>query len=333
MKTAIIDLHVHLDGSIPLRTADEILKRLDIPMGEAELRHKMQAPQDCRDLNEYLSVFDLPLRLMQSKEGIGAVTKAFHEELERQGLYYAEPRFALSSLRREGLRPEEVLEAVLRGREDFYHEHPNTKLHTGFLICAMRGEGKEAEREALESFEIAAAYLGKGVLGVDLAGAEALFPTRNFRGIFQRARELSLPYTIHAGEAAGAESVREALDFMPWRIGHGVRAYGDRALMEMLAKKKILLELCPSSNIQTRIFKSIEDFPIRELLEAGLKLSINTDNMTVSNTTLEREFSLIRKLGIPAETERSLVENAIDGIFSGKEEKERLQKLLKSPSC
>lgn len=328
MQTAIIDLHVHLDGSIPLRTAGKLLHRLGLhrEWDEAALRRNMQAPEDCPDLNAYLSVFDLPLRLMQSREGIEAVSYAFHELLAQQGLLYAEPRFAPSGLTGQGLRQEEALQSALRGRERYYREHPDSVLHSGFLLCAMRGDSRENARENTECFELAAEYLGRGVLGVDLAGAEALYPTERYRELFERAAKLGLPYTIHAGEAAGEESIRAALSFQPQRIGHGIRAAESPELLRELAARQIPLELCPSSNLQTRIFPELSAFPLRMLYGQGVKLTVNTDNMTVSNTSLSRELSLLRiYCGLDLRMERTLLENAVDSIFAGEEERVRLR--------
>lgn len=347
MKNIGIDLHVHLDGSIPLSTAEELFRSLDIKLSEemlrslgttnkqlsqSELRKGMEAPASCSDLNEYLSVFELPLQLMQSREGIEAVSYAFHRELDLQGVMYAEPRFALSLLTRQGLSQEEALLSALKGRDRYFAENPSSRLNTGFLICAMRGEGKAHQAANAESFEIAAAYYGKGVLGVDLAGAEGLFPTANYKELFKYAEENGLPFTIHAGEAAGPDSIREALAFRPMRIGHGVRAVEDAALMQELSELQIALELCPTSNIQTCIFRDISEFPLKQLMEQGIRLTINTDNMTVSNTDISREFKLLREYcGMDEKMEQQLLLNAADSIFMGDNEKNRLKtELLKT---
>ena len=322
---ALIDLHVHLDGSIPLPAAAQLAADAGLDFSLAELQKKMQVPAHCQDLNQYLATFELPLKLMQSAQGIRTVAKAFHEQLDAEGILYAEPRFAPGSLTAGGLSQQEVLKAALAGRADFYAEHPQSELHTAYIICAMRGTGKELKHKNEESIDLAAAYLGNGVVAADLAGAEALFATENFSSLFAEAQRKNVPFTIHAGEAAGPESIKAALRLGAQRIGHGVRSLEDAGVIQDLKATKVALEICPTSNLQTRIFESIERFPLEQLLDAGLTVTINTDNMTVSNTTLSHEFELLQQhCGLDKNTARELAENAARAVFSDSSEKDRL---------
>ena len=322
---ALIDLHVHLDGSIPLPAAVQLAAEEGLDFSLAELQEKMQVPAHCQDLNQYLATFELPLKLMQSAQGIRTVAKAFHEQLDTEGILYAEPRFAPGSLTAGGLSQQEVLEAALAGRADFYAEHPQSALHTAYIICAMRGTGEELKHKNEESIDLAAAYLGNGIVAADLAGAEALFATENFSSLFAEAQRKNVPFTIHAGEAAGPESIKAALRLGAQRIGHGVRSLEDAGVIQDLKATKVALEICPTSNLQTRIFESIERFPLEQLLDAGLTVTINTDNMTVSNTTLSHEFELLQQhCGLDKNTARELAENAARAVFSDSSEKDRL---------
>jgi len=322
---ALIDLHVHLDGSIPLPAAAQLAAEAGLDLSLAELQEKMQVPDHCQDLNQYLATFELPLKLMQSAQGIRTVARAFHEQLDTEGILYAEPRFALGSLTAEGLSQQEVLEAALAGRADFYAEHPQSALHTAYIICAMRGTDEELKHKNEESIDLAVAYLGNGVAAADLAGAEALFATENFSSLFAEAQRKDVPFTIHAGEAAGPESIKAALRLGAQRIGHGVRSLEDAGVIQDLKAAKVALEICPTSNLQTRIFESIERFPLEQLLDAGLTVTINTDNMTVSNTTLSHEFELLQQhCGLDKNTARELAENAARAVFSDSSEKDRL---------
>ena len=322
---ALIDLHVHLDGSIPLPAAAQLAAEAGLDFSLAELQKKMQVPAHCQDLNQYLATFELPLKLLQSAQGIRTVAKAFHEQLDAEGILYAEPRFAPGSLTAGGLSQQEVLEAALAGRADFYAEHPQSALHTAYIICAMRGSGEELKHKNEESIDLAAAYLGNGVAAADLAGAEALFATENFSSLFAEAQRKNVPFTIHAGEAAGPESIKAALRLGAQRIGHGVRSLEDAGVIQDLKATKVALEICPTSNLQTRIFESIERFPLEQLLDAGLTVTINTDNMTVSNTTLSHEFELLQQhCGLDKNTARELAENAARAVFSDSSEKDRL---------
>lgn len=327
---ALIDLHVHLDGSIPLSAAAQLAAEAGLDFSLAELQEKMQVPAHCQDLNQYLSTFELPLKLMQSEQGIRAVVKAFHKQLDAEGILYAEPRFAPGSLTAEGLSQQEVLEAALAGRADFFSENPQSELHTAYIICAMRGTGEELKHKNEESIDLAAEYLGKGVVAADLAGAEALFATENFSSLFAEAQRKDVPFTIHAGEAAGPESIKAALRLGAQRIGHGVRSLEDMSVIQDLKAANIALEICPTSNLQTRIFESTERFPLEQLLDAGLTVTVNTDNMTVSNTTLSHEFELLQQhCGLDKNTARELAENAARAVFSDSGEKDRLLAYLR----
>ena len=322
---ALIDLHVHLDGSIPLPAAAQLAAEAGLGFSLAELQEKMQVPAHCQDLNQYLATFELPLKLMQSAQGIRTIAKAFHEQLDTEGILYAEPRFAPGSLTAGGLSQQEVLEAALAGRADFYAEHPQSALHTAYIICAMRGTGEALKHKNEESIDLAAAYLENGVVAADLAGAEALFATENFSSLFAEVQRKDVPFTIHAGEAAGPESIKAALRLGAQRIGHGVRSLEDAGVIQDLKAANVALEICPTSNLQTRIFESIECFPLEQLLDAGLTVTINTDNMTVSNTTLSREFELLQQhCSLDKNTARELAENAARAVFSDSSEKDRL---------
>ena len=193
-------------------------------------------------------------------------------------------------------------------------------LRSNLILCCMRG--KDNREENLETIRVAKECLWKGVGAVDLAGAEALFPTENFAGLFALAKELEIPYTIHAGEAVGPESVYKALEFGAKRIGHGVRSIEDENLMKRLAEEEITLELCPTSNLNTSIFSSYEEYPLRKLMEAGVKVTINTDNMTVSNTTVAAELQhMMEAVQLTEEEMHQLAENAASAAFAEEETK------------
>ena len=142
--------------------------------------------------------------------------------------------------------------------------------------------------------ELAAKYRGEGVVGVDLAGAEALYPTENYREVFALASRLGLNVTIHAGEAAGADSVRAALDFGARRIGHGVAAAGSEELLKRIVAENVLIEVCPTSNVQTGAVPSLSEHPIARFLERGVPVAVCSDNMTVSDTDARLEWMKVQ---------------------------------------
>ena len=281
-KYAIIDLHLHLDGSMSLECARSLAKKQGIALpDDKELLSRLRVSDDCRDLNEYLERFDLPLSLLQTAEAISESVERLCNELQSQGLIYAEIRFAPQLHLQKGLTQEEVVLAAIEGlnRSDFF---------ASLILCCMRGaDNREAN---IETVRLVKKYLEKGVCAVDLAGAEALFPNEGFVDVINYARSLSLPMTLHAGEALGADSVASAIELGADRIGHGVRSIENPKILKSLAEKKIPLELCPTSNLNTRVFDDLKDYPIRTFLESGVLITVNTDNMSVSATTLAEEY-------------------------------------------
>lgn len=295
----MIDLHLHLDGSLPISCVRELAELQHLPL-PANLEAELRVPSDCRDLNQYLACFQLPVSLLQSAGALRLAASALAKELRAQELSYAEVRFAPQLHTEQGLSQEGAIEAVCQGFEGY-------DIQT--ILCCMRGGTRE---ENLLTVELAAKWLGHGVCAADLAGAEALFPTGGYGEIFRRAKALGVPFTIHAGEAAGPESIRAALDMGASRIGHGVRAVEDEALMAELAERQIPLELCFTSNLQTRAVAPAAAFPLREFLRRGIAATVNTDNMTVSGTNLRLEYE---RLGLTEEEKRIVEANALRAAF------------------
>ncbi len=323
----MIDLHLHFDGSLLPRTVLELAREqgIRLPAEEPdELKLFLTAPEDCKSLNEYLEKFDLPLLVLQTKEAVRKGMYTLVSSLKEQGMLYAEIRFAPQLHTRKGLSQEQVVKAAVLGMQEAM---AGSFFKAKLILCCMRGADNREEN--LQTVRTAAAFLGRGVAAVDLAGAEALYPTADYEEVFALARELSLPFTIHAGEADGAESVEAAIRMGASRIGHGVRAGEDARLLEELRERRIPLEMCPSSNVQTKAVPSLLEHPILEFLRKGLIVTVNTDNMTVSDTTVEREFGLLReKLGMTREEHRQLLLNAADAAFLTEEERWRLRDVL-----
>lgn len=304
-----IDLHLHLDGSL---TPAYVIRQaktqgIELPAWEeSELVKYMTAPADCQDLNEYLEKFDLPCSVMQTEDGLTDAARDVCSQMKEQGLKYVEIRFAPQLHTKKGLTQEQVVKAVLKGL--LCDDNFQAKI----ILCCMRNDNNEQEN--LETIHIAAKYLGKGVVAADLAGAEALFPTSSFEKIFKEAKMEGIPFTIHAGEAAGPESIWTALKFGAHRIGHGVRCLEDEELVTYLRENQIPLEVCPTSNFQTKAVKG--EYPLKKMLEKGLCVTLNTDNTTVSGTTLKKEYEVAgNQLGLTEEEINILKENAEKARF------------------
>jgi len=311
-----IDLHLHLDGSLSARTILNLAKEENITLPadtEEGLCPYITAQMDCKSLNEYLQCFELPLLVLQTGNCLEIAAYELAKDLEAKGLIYAEIRYAPGLHVRKGLDQEGAIRAVLAGLGRAMRESRNgIVLRT--ILCCMRGADTHATN--LETVRLAAEYLGRGVVAVDLAGAEALYPTGDYEEEFTYAKRLGVPFTIHAGEAAGPESIWKALEFGAVRIGHGVRAIEDEELMRELKERGTVLEMCPISNLQTKAIEDIRDYPLRTYLEQGIKVTINSDNMTVSNTWAGKEFEyLFQYYGLTEAEAGLLQENAKAAAF------------------
>lgn len=323
-----VDLHLHLDGSLPLKTILSLADKQKIPLPTYDpiaLCSYVSVPPNCSNLNEYLRCFKLPLQLLQTPEALFQAVYDLCEELTLQQVAYAEIRFAPQLHTRQSLTQTEAVEAVLAGLKKAQRNFP---LQSQLILCCMRIPDPQTEN--FETLCVAEKFLGQGVCAVDLAGAEALFPTQNYAELFQEARKRGLPFTIHAGEAAGSASIQNALDFGAHRIGHGIRCMENASLMKQLKQRQIPLEICPKSNLDTKAIPGgISHYPLMNLLEQGLFITINTDNMTVSGTTLAQEFALLKKyFSLSPEQEKRLMKNAVQAAFLSESEKTALWKKI-----
>lgn len=320
----MIDLHLHFDGSLPVKTVWNQAKKQNIKLGVQDieaLKEKLTVSQDCQNLDEYLEKFELPLRVMQTMEGIIECMEDLIKELEEEGILYAEIRFAPQLHCQRGLTQEQVVKGAIAGLNNGCS---NRNFKGQLILCCMRGDCNQGAN--LETVKLAKEYLNNGVCGCDLAGAEGLFKTKEFEPLFQEAKALGVPFTIHAGEADGPESIKAAIEFGAKRLGHGVRCVEDPSLVAQLIEEKITLECCPISNVHTKAVSSMEEHPLLPLLRQGMCVTINTDNRTVSHTTIEREIRELKKACPMTQDELFLLYNhAIDGAFLEEAEKRKLR--------
>lgn len=323
-----IDLHLHLDGSVPVATVKKLMQEHGMPQ---LIDQELSVDNSCSSLEEFLEKFALPNQLMQTKHDLETIVFDLLTELKSQGLVYAEIRFAPQLHTKKGLTQREVIASAISGIKKFYQRQKEDKdhpeLHAGLILCLMRFAHNNIEN--METVELAKEFLGKGVVGLDLAGAEGPIPNINYQKFFQRAQDLDVPYTIHAGEAAGPDSIRQALEMGAKRIGHGIRCTEDPALTQYLIDHQIILECCATSNMNTKAFDQIDSYPIKKLLHMGMKVTLNSDDMTVSNTNLPHEYQLLEeKTALTPEEETTLYLNAVDAAFTTPDEKIRLRALI-----
>ncbi len=283
-----IELHLHLDACVRIETAREIGRDTGLALPEP-LRDALVAPEVCENLFDYLRRLDLALEVMQRAADLERIARELVEELAADGVVHAEVRFAPQLHTRRGLTMQEVLDAVHRGLRAGSRAHGVT---TGLILCCLRHRPAD---EGLLVARLAAANLDR-VCALDLAGDEGNFPEAAPHILaFRAAREAGLRLTVHAGENAGAQSMREALDLLgAERIGHGVRIEEDPALVDRVAAESIALDMCPRSNVQTCAVASMVRHPIDRLLRRGLRVTVSTDGRTTSDTSVTAELERLR---------------------------------------
>ncbi|WP_350347354.1 adenosine deaminase [Agromyces sp. G08B096] len=308
-----VSLHDHLDGGLRPQTLIELGDELglDLPTSDAdELADWFTAQADSGSLVEYLKTFDLTTAVMQTREGLTRVAREFVQDLAADGVVYGEIRWAPEQHLTRGLSLDEAVEAVQAGLEQGADDvrHQGRSIRTGQLITAMR----HADR-GLEIAELAVRHRDRGVVGFDIAGAEAGFPPSRHRTAFDYLASRFFPVTVHAGEADGIESIRGALiDGRALRLGHGVRLAEDLVIerqddentyvslgqvAQWVRDREIALETSPSSNLQTGAIAAwgdeLVDHPFDLLYQLGFRVTVNTDNRLQSGTSLTRELWLL----------------------------------------
>lgn len=285
-----IDLHLHLDGSLSIPFLKSLALENGLTMTDSEVRNAVTVSSSCQSLPEYLRCFELPTRLLQTEKSLTLATFDVIQQLENQGLSYAELRFAPQHYTRLGLTQQQTVAAVLNGVN--MAKQANLKIRIGILLC-MFVTGSPAQNQ--ETAELAVAYQNIGIAGLDLAGPESAVPLSEFETLFHYAYLSDLPFTIHAGECGNYDNISKAISFGARRIGHGCAARFSEECMRLLEREQIVLELCPTSNVQTKAVPSLFEHPIRTFFDRGILVTVNTDNMTVSHTTLDKEYTLLKK--------------------------------------
>lgn len=319
-----VELHCHLEGAIWPEALLELKEKYKLPLPSeslTELRAAIQVGPSDKTLLDFLKKFEVIGRLFVSEEVIEQITESVVRDAAADGVRILEIRFAPCYMAEAaGLDPMRVAEAVLRaGRR----AAEKVGVEIKFILIAVRNSSPPDAEKVLEI----ASRLGVGsISGFDLAGDEGNFPPGLFADVFRRAAQIGLRITVHAGEAAGADSVRGALSFLgAERIGHGVRANEDRHLLEQLRESRIPLEMCLTSNRQTGAVQPGKRHPFKEYLAAGLKVTLNTDDPAVSGVRLSDEFySAIMEYDLTVEELKHLLNSAIEASFADNRAKARV---------
>jgi adenosine deaminase len=316
------ELHCHLDGSVRPETLLELAREYNVVMPRptaTELRDFMLV-RDARNLEEYLDKFAVTLSVMQHADALERIAFELAEDAHREGVWYLETRFAPVLNVRAGLAVNDVVEAVAKGLARAEREYG---IVGRVIVTALRDLDPAI---SLEMARLAVAFRGNGVVGFDLAGGEAGHPAARHAAAFAHAREHELACTCHAGEGDGAESVRQAVQTCcAHRVGHGTRLFEDAALMEFVNDRRIPIEICITSNVQTHATTSFAAHPVRRYFDAGLNVLLNTDNRLMSGTTLTDEYAAAAKhLGFTFDELARMALNGFESAFLHHHERTRL---------
>lgn len=279
-----IESHVHLDTCLSFH----YVKQINPSITFNQFAQTFIAPEKCEDLGDFLKCIEPQLNILQTKTAIIQAVDDLFEQLNNDHVIYVEIRFAPLLHTRKGLTSEEVVETVLQAME---HAKKKYRIEAGLILCTLR---HFSESQSMETAQLVMKYQHRQVVALDLAADEARFSLDNHRAAFDYVRSHGGQVIAHAGEALGHESVLETLDTLKVsRIGHGVRSIENEEMIERLKHDKVLLEVCPSCNITCNIFDNIQEHPVNELKNRGVRLNINTDARTVANTTLNQEYQLL----------------------------------------
>ncbi len=287
------DLHVHLDGSLRIPTMLDLAEQrgVKLPADTPEgLRQVMHCGENTGSLVEYLKAFDITLSVMQTEDSLYRSAYELAEDAAKENVRYMEVRYAPMLHARGGLRMVAVVEAVLAGLREAEKDHG---IESRVIICGIRNISPES---SLEMARLAVAYKNRGVVAFDLAGAEYDHPAKHHREAFQLIRNNNINCTIHAGEAFGPESISQAIHVCgAHRIGHGCRLREDGDLLHYVNDHRIALECCPSSNVQTGAVASLATHPLKLYHDLGVRVTVNTDNRLITDTTVSKELWLCHK--------------------------------------
>ncbi len=317
------ELHCHLDGSLRVSTIIDLAahQKVELPAKNQEDLHNILAIKEkMKNLEEYLEIFDITLSVLQTPESLMRVAFELAEDCWNDGVRYVEVRYSPILHTQEGMTSSESIDAVKKGLDQAESEFG---IKTGIIICGIRNISPEV---SLKLADLAVQYKNKGVVGFDLAGAEENFPAKHHQEAFELILKKNINATLHAGEAFGPESIHQAIHACgAHRIGHGTRLRENEDLMAFVNDHRISLEICLKSNIQTRSIPSLEVHPFKYYLDQHLRVTLNTDNRLISDTTLTDEYLLaVNTFNLTLQDIRTIIINGFKSAFLPHNERREL---------
>ncbi|MFL5611936.1 MAG: adenosine deaminase [Gemmatimonadaceae bacterium] len=313
------ELHCHLDGSVRPETLLDLARehRVQMPKQTPEELAAFMRVDDAQSLEDYLRRFDVTISVLQSEEALERVAYELAEDATEDGVRYIEVRNAPILNVVQGLTLVQAIEAPLRGLRRAENDFG---IIARFILCGLR---QFPPTDSLEMAKLAVEFKNEGVVAFDLAGGEKGNPAADHAEAFRYAREHNLAVTVHAGEGDGSDSVRQAVHICGAdRIGHGTRLIEDPELTQYVNDRRIALEVCLTSNVQTRVADSYASHPLREYFDRGLNVTLNTDNRLMSATTLTDEYVFAAEhLGFTVEELAAVALNGFESAFLPWEER------------
>jgi adenosine deaminase len=308
------DLHCHLDGSMRLKTILELAEQQKVKLpadNEDALAQAIHMGQVCKSLEEYLVAFDVTLSVLQTAEALYRSAYELAVDAAAENVKYLEVRYSPALHLQKGLKMTTVIDSVLEGLRAAKRE---TGIKCGVIVCGIRHINPQT---SMRLAELSVAYKNRGVIGFDLAGAEASFPAKDHKDAFQLILKNNVNCTAHAGEAFGPESISQAIHYLgAHRIGHGTRLREDGDLLNYVNDHRIPLEVCPTSNVQTGAVSSLDAHPLKFYFDYGLRVTINTDNRLITDTTVTKELWLAHKhLGLALEDLTTIIVSGFKSAF------------------
>ena len=326
-KLPKIELHCHLDGSVRVETVIDIAKKENIDMtsyDSEKVSELLRVPSNCTSLVEYLKKFEIPNKIMQTKESLKRVTFELLEDAHKENIKYMEIRFAPILHTNKGLSIKEVIKSVING---INYAEEKYDIKANLILGCMRNM---SENDAILVINEGKEFLGKGVVAVDLCGPENENFSEEYKNAINLARSYGYRVTIHAGEAASGKNVVEAINLLgAERIGHGINIKDMKEAYELVKNKKITLEMCPTSNIHTKAIDSMKQYPFYSFYKDGISVTLNTDNRTVSNIDLTNEINLIKdNFNMTIDEYKDIYLNTVESTFADEKTKDWLRKLI-----
>lgn len=323
-----IELHCHLDGSVRVETIYELAKKqgIQVPEDMSELKTKLVAPESCPSLDEYLKRFSLPVRVMQTKEALKRITFELFQDGANENIKYMEVRFGPLLHVNKGLDLVQVIESVLEGMNEACSKYD---IQGNIIISALRTMPKD---RLYELIDVGSQYLGKGVVAFDLASSELEGFAEDFKPYLDHARQKGYRVTIHAGETGVGQNVHDSILLLgAERIGHGIFIHDTPHAYDLVKERGTVLEVCPTSNVQTKAVQSMESHPMDDFYRDHIRVTINTDNRTVSDTSLTREVErVMTTFNWSFEDYKAVYEYAVEKAFAGDQVKEDLRQAMKA---